>query len=146
MSCSSFVSLRAIYRDCLVRVESLFRPVTMGFASGEPHTPITASPMLQVSKRLTANVFHESEVQGPAQLMPSTPKQPASYSGEITSSTITATSPETSAPTAFRAPIMTAAADSNSSDPKDQAIDCGSNPRATDYESLPHAPATRSNS
>jgi hypothetical protein len=54
--------------------------------------------------------------------------------GEITSSTITATSRETSAPTAFRAPIMTAAADSNSSDPKDQAIDCGSNPRATDYQ------------
>ena len=25
MSCSSFVSLRAVYRDCLVRVESLFR-------------------------------------------------------------------------------------------------------------------------
>ena len=54
-----------------------------------------------VSKRLTANVFHESEVQGPAQLMPSTPKQPASYGGEITSSTITATSTETSAPIAL---------------------------------------------
>jgi hypothetical protein len=26
MSCSSFVSLRAVYRDCLVRVESPFRP------------------------------------------------------------------------------------------------------------------------
>ena len=35
--------------------------------------------------------------------------------------------PETSAPTAFRAPAMTAAADSKSSYPKDQAIDCGSN-------------------
>ena len=108
----------------------------MGFASGEPDTAITASPMRRVSKRLTANVFHESEVQGPAQLMPSTPKQPASYSGEISSSTITATSRETSTPTAFRAPIMTAAADSNSSDPKDQAIDCGSNPRATDYQPI----------
>ena len=63
MSCSSFVSLRAVYRDCLVRVESLFRPVTMGFASGEPHTAITASPMLRVSKRLTANVFRESQVE-----------------------------------------------------------------------------------
>jgi hypothetical protein len=39
----------------------------MGFASGEPDTAITASPMRRVSKRLTANVFHESEVQGPAQ-------------------------------------------------------------------------------
>jgi hypothetical protein len=108
----------------------------MGFASGDPDTAITASPMRRVSKRLTAIVFHESEVQGPAQLMPSTPKQPASYSGEITSSTITATSPETSAPTAFRAPIMTTAADSNSSDPKDQAVDCGSNPRATDWPTV----------
>jgi hypothetical protein len=33
----------------------------MGFASGESHTAITASPMLRISKRLTANVFHESE-------------------------------------------------------------------------------------
>ena len=36
MSCSSFVSLRAVYRDCLVRVESLFRHWAMGFASGDP--------------------------------------------------------------------------------------------------------------
>ena len=64
--------------------------------------------------------------QGPAQLMSPPPKQPASYGGELTSSTITATSPETSAPTAFRA-AMTAAANSKSSYPKDQAIDCGSN-------------------
>ena len=93
--------------------------MTMGFASGEPDTAITASPMLRVSKRLTANVFREPEVeQGPAQLMPPTPKLPAYYVGEITSSTITATSPETSAPTAFRAPAMTAAADSNSERPK----------------------------
>ena len=35
----------------------------MGFASGEPDTAITASPMLRVSKRLTANVFRESEVE-----------------------------------------------------------------------------------
>jgi hypothetical protein len=73
----------------------------MGFTSDEPDTAITASPMLRVSKRLIANVFHESGVQGPAQLMPSTPKQPASYGGEITSSTITATSTETSAPIAL---------------------------------------------
>jgi hypothetical protein len=33
----------------------------MGFASGEPHTTITASPMLRISKRLIANVFHEPE-------------------------------------------------------------------------------------
>jgi hypothetical protein len=33
----------------------------MGFASGEPHTAVTASPMLRVSKRLTANVFREPE-------------------------------------------------------------------------------------
>jgi hypothetical protein len=37
--------------------------VTIGFASGEPHTAITASPMLRVSKRLTANVFREPEVE-----------------------------------------------------------------------------------
>ena len=37
--------------------------VTMGFASGEPHTAITASPMLRVSKRLIANVFREPEVE-----------------------------------------------------------------------------------
>ena len=132
MSCSSFVSLRAVYRDCLVRVESPFRHCDDGLRIRRPgyrHHCFTDAASL---RRLTSNVFHESEVQGPAQLMPSTPKQPASYSGEITSSTITATSPETSAPTAFRAPIMTAAADSNSRDPKDQAIDCGSNPRATD--------------
>jgi hypothetical protein len=42
----------------------------MGFTSDEPDTAITASPMLRVSKRLIANVFHESGVQGPAQLMP----------------------------------------------------------------------------
>src|SRR5258705_6057042 len=100
----------------------------MGFTSDESDTAITASAMLRVSKRLIANVFHESGVQGPAQLMPSTPKQPASYSGEMTSSTITATSTETSAPTPLRAPSMTAAADSNSSDPEDEAIGCGSNP------------------
>ena len=35
--------------------------MTMGFASGEPHTSITASPMLEVSKRLITNVFRESE-------------------------------------------------------------------------------------
>jgi hypothetical protein len=76
MSCSSLVSLRAVYRDCLVRVEHCSVTVTMGFASGEPHTAITASPMLRVSKRLTANVFHESGVQAPAQLMPSTRSSP----------------------------------------------------------------------
>ena len=38
MSCSSLVSLRAVYRDCLVRVEHCSVTVTMGFASGEPHT------------------------------------------------------------------------------------------------------------
>ena len=107
--------------------------VTMSFVSGEADTAITASPMRRVSKRLTTNVFHESGVQGPAQLMPSTPKQPASYSGEITSSTITATSPETSAPTPFRAPAMTAAADSNSEQPKGiKPIDRGTNAPATD--------------
>jgi hypothetical protein len=42
----------------------------------------------------------------------------------------TKTSPETSALTTFRAPAMTATADSNT---KDQTIDRGSNPRATDY-------------
>ena len=116
-----------------MRVEHCSVTVTMGFVSGEADTAITASPMLRVSKRLIANVFHESGVQGPAQLMPSTPKQPASYSGEITSSTITATSPETSASTALRAPAITAAADSISpGDRKDEAIGCGSNPRATD--------------
>ena len=35
----------------------------MGFASGEPDTAITASPMRRVSKRLTANVFREPEVE-----------------------------------------------------------------------------------
>jgi hypothetical protein len=63
MSCSSLVSLRAAYRDCLVRVEHCSVTVTMGFASAEPHTAITASPMLRVSKRLTANVFREPEVE-----------------------------------------------------------------------------------
>jgi hypothetical protein len=63
MSCSSLVSLRAVYRDCLVSVEHCSVTVTMGFASGEPHTAITASPMLRVSKRLTANVFREPEVE-----------------------------------------------------------------------------------
>jgi hypothetical protein len=33
----------------------------MGFAAGDPDTAITASPMRRVSKRLTANVFHEPE-------------------------------------------------------------------------------------
>ena len=56
--------------------------MTMGFASGEPHTAITASPMLRVSKRLTANVFRGQMLrQGPAQLMPPTPKLPAYYVG-----------------------------------------------------------------
>ena len=63
MSCSSLVSLRAVYRDCLVSVEHCSVTVTMGFASGEPHTAITASPMLRVSKRRTANVFREPEVE-----------------------------------------------------------------------------------
>ena len=54
-------ALRAVYRDCLVRVEALFRPVTRVFASGEPIPSITASPMLEVSKRLITNVFRESE-------------------------------------------------------------------------------------
>ena len=64
MSCSSLVSLRAVYRDCLVRVEHCsVLTVTMGFASGEPHTAITASPMLRVSKRLTANVFRKPDVE-----------------------------------------------------------------------------------
>ena len=63
MSCSSFVSLRAVYQDCLVRVEHCSVTVTMSFASGEPHTAITASPMRRVSKRLTANVFREPEVE-----------------------------------------------------------------------------------
>ena len=63
MSCSSLVSLRAVYRDCLVSVEHCSVTVTMGFASGEPHTAITASPMLRVSKRLTASVFREPEVE-----------------------------------------------------------------------------------
>lgn len=34
MSCSSLVSLRAVYRDCLVSVEHCSVTVTMGFASG----------------------------------------------------------------------------------------------------------------
>ena len=37
--------------------------MTTGFASGEPDTAITASPMRRVSKRLTANVFRESQVE-----------------------------------------------------------------------------------
>jgi len=45
----------------LVRVEALFRPVPRVFASGEPIPSITASPMLEVSKRLITNVFRESE-------------------------------------------------------------------------------------
>ena len=123
VSCSSFVSLRAVYRDCLVRVASLFRPVTLGFASGEADTAITASPMLRVSKRLPLTYFASQKLrQGPAQLVAPTPKQAASDSGEITSSTITATSPETSAPTAFTAPAMTAATDLNSERPKDQSM------------------------
>ena len=58
---SGCVSLRAVYLDCLVRVEALFRPVPRVFASGEPIPSITASPMLEVSKRLITNVFRESE-------------------------------------------------------------------------------------
>ena len=76
VSCSSFVSLRAVYRDCLVRVASLFRPVTLGFASGEADTAITASPMLRVSKRLPLTYFASQKLrQGPAQLVAPTPKQ-----------------------------------------------------------------------
>jgi hypothetical protein len=98
MSRSSLVSLRAVYRDCPRRSRHCSVTVTMGFASGEPHTAITASPMLRVSKRLTANVFHEPEVEaGTSAAMPPTPKLPASYSGESTSSTITASSPKISA-------------------------------------------------
>ena len=83
MSCSSLVSLRAVYRDCLVRVEPLFRHCDDGLRIRRARIPpITASPMLRVSKRLTANVFREPEVeQGPAQLMPPTPKLPAYYVG-----------------------------------------------------------------
>ena len=41
----SLVSLRAVYRHCLVRVESLFCHCDDGLRMGEPHTAITASPM-----------------------------------------------------------------------------------------------------
>ena len=36
MSCSSLVSLRAVYRDCPVRVEPLFRPYHFAWASKLP--------------------------------------------------------------------------------------------------------------
>jgi len=35
----------------------------MGFAAGEPDTAATASPIPRVSKRLTANVFREEQVE-----------------------------------------------------------------------------------
>ena len=46
-----------------MRVESLFRHCDDGLPIRRAHTAITASPMLRVSKRLTANVFRESEVE-----------------------------------------------------------------------------------
>jgi len=60
VSCSSFVSLRAAYWDCLKRVESLFRPcedvLRVRRARYRQHC---FTPIRQVSKRLTTNVFHE---------------------------------------------------------------------------------------
>ena len=58
---------------------------------GEPYTAITASPMLRVSKRWTANVFREPEVEA-ATSAPDAARTmlPAPYSGGITSSTVTA--------------------------------------------------------
>ena len=62
MSCSSFVSLRAVYRAGLVRVEPLFRHCDDELRIGRVPCRHHCSPMRRVSKRLTANVFREPEV------------------------------------------------------------------------------------
>jgi len=58
---------------------------------GEPYTAITASPMLRVSKRRTANVFREPEVEAGTSA-PDAARTDAArpLQREITSSTVTA--------------------------------------------------------
>jgi hypothetical protein len=60
----------------------------MGFASGDLDTAITASPMLRVSKRLSANVFHGPEIEAGTSAADAAHTVDARLlRGEITSST-----------------------------------------------------------
>ena len=92
-----------------------FVTVTMGFASVESHTAITVSPMLRISKRLTANIFHEPEGEA------GTSAAAAARADAARLLTAAKSHRPLSRPhqrLQRRAPAMTAAAESNSERPK----------------------------